>query len=175
MDNPDLNFLHIGLITVLIKSPNHELQGFLAINLVVSGLSFRPYQLCTEFISLLNNSWSYMKMLIKVEEAAQFLLSIILFAQLQFVWWVYPALLFIPDLSMLGYLANFRVGAFTYNLFHHKAIAIAIGSAGLFIQNNDLMLVGILLYGHSSMDRMLGYGLKQDKGFKFTHLGEIGA
>ena len=92
-----------------------------------------------------------------------------------FVWWVYPALLFLPDLSMLGYLINLKVGAFTYNLFHHKAIAIAIGSAGLFVHNNDLMLIGILLYGHSSMDRMLGYGLKHNNGFKFTHLGEIGA
>jgi hypothetical protein len=116
-----------------------------------------------------------MRVLIKVEEAAQFILTIILFTKLPFVWWVYPALLFLPDLSMLGYLTNSKVGAFTYNLFHHKAIAVAIGSAGLFMQNNNLMLVAIVLYGHSSMDRMLGYGLKHDKGFKFTHLGEIGA
>jgi hypothetical protein len=116
-----------------------------------------------------------MKSLIKVEEAAQFALSIILFARLPFAWWVYPALLFLPDLSMLGYLVNARVGALTYNLFHHKLIAIAIGCTGLFLQNNDFMLAGILLFGHSSMDRMLGYGLKYDKGFKFTHLGEIGA
>ena len=116
-----------------------------------------------------------MKMLIKVEEAAQFALSIILFAKLPFAWWVYPTFLFLPDLSMLGYLINSRVGALTYNLFHHKSVAIAIGSAGLSIQNNDLILAGIVLFGHSSMDRMLGYGLKYDKGFKFTHLGEVGA
>ncbi|MEO6611453.1 MAG: DUF4260 family protein [Chitinophagaceae bacterium] len=28
--------------------------------------------------------------------------------------------------------------------------------------------------GHSSMDRMFGYGLKTNEGFKYTHLGMIG-
>ncbi|MCF0064640.1 DUF4260 domain-containing protein [Dyadobacter chenwenxiniae] len=116
-----------------------------------------------------------MKTLIKVEEGAQFVLSIILFSRLPFAWWVFPTFLFLPDLSMIGYLLNAKVGALTYNLVHHKAIAITVGVAGLLIQNNDLMFAGILLFGHSSLDRMLGYGLKYDKGFKFTHLGEMGA
>jgi hypothetical protein len=33
---------------------------------------------------------------------------------------------------------------------------------------------GLILFSHSAMDRMLGYGLKYESGFKFTHLGEIG-
>ena len=37
-----------------------------------------------------------------------------------------------------------------------------------------VQLVGIILFSHSAMDRAMGYGLKFDKGFKFTHLGEIG-
>jgi len=35
-------------------------------------------------------------------------------------------------------------------------------------------LIGIILFSHASMDRIMGYGLKYDKGFKYTHLGEIG-
>lgn len=116
-----------------------------------------------------------MKTLIKLEEAAQFALSIILFAKLPFVWWVYPALLLVPDVSMLGYLINAKVGAFSYNLFHHKALAIAVGVAGLVLQINELALAGTLLFGHSSMDRMVGYGLKYATGFTDTHLGEAGA
>ena len=115
-----------------------------------------------------------MKTLIKVEEAAQFALSIILFARLPFAWWVYPALFLLPDLSMLGYTINARVGAFTYNLAHHKATAIVVGVIGLFLANNYWLLAGIILFGHSSLDRVFGYGLKYNKGFKFTHLGEIG-
>ena len=114
-----------------------------------------------------------MKTLIKVEEAAQFALSIILFTKLPFAWWLYPVLLLVPDLSMVGYTVGTKAGAFTYNLFHHKAAAIVVGTAGLFLANNYLILAGILLFGHSSLDRMLGYGLKYSQGFKFTHLGEI--
>lgn len=115
-----------------------------------------------------------MKTLIKLEEAAQFALTIVLFAKLPFAWWLYPALLLLPDLSMIGYAINAKTGAFTYNLVHHKATAIIVGIAGLFLADNYLLLAGLVLFGHSSMDRMLGYGLKYAKGFKFTHLGEIG-
>ena len=116
-----------------------------------------------------------MKTLLKVEEAAQFVLSIVLFAKLPFVWWIYPALLLLPDLSMLGYAFNVKTGAFTYNLLHHKAVAIIVGVIGLFLANDYWVLAGILLFGHSSMDRMFGYGLKYTRGFKYTHLGEVGA
>jgi hypothetical protein len=115
-----------------------------------------------------------MKTLIKLEEAAQFALSIILFSQLPFAWWTFPVLLLLPDLSMLGYLISAKAGGFTYNLVHHKALAIILGVAGLFLQHNELILAGTLLFGHSSMDRMMGYGLKYDQGFSYTHLGEVG-
>jgi len=115
-----------------------------------------------------------MKTLLKIEETAEFALSIILFSKLPFTWWLYPALFLLPDLSMIGYLINDRVGALTYNIFHHKALAVSVGVIGLFLYNDYLMLAGILLFGHSSMDRMMGYGLKYDKGFKYTHLGEVG-
>lgn len=116
-----------------------------------------------------------MKTLVKVEEAAQFALSIIIFTKLPFVWWVYPALFLLPDLSMIGYTINPKAGAFTYNLVHHKALAIVVGVVGLLLTNDYWLLAGVLLYGHSSMDRMFGYGLKYAKGFKFTHLGKVGA
>jgi hypothetical protein len=36
------------------------------------------------------------------------------------------------------------------------------------------MLAGIILFAHSSMDRLFGYGLKYFTGFSDTHLGKIG-
>ncbi|MGI9550678.1 MAG: DUF4260 domain-containing protein, partial [Aurantibacter sp.] len=79
-----------------------------------------------------------------------------------------------PDISMLGYILGNKVGAFTYNLFHHKGLAITIYLLGIYLSLPLLQLVGILLFSHASMDRIFGYGLKYDKGFKYTHLGEIG-
>ena len=115
-----------------------------------------------------------MKNLLKVEEAAQWLLSILLFSRLDYAWWVYPTLILLPDLSMIGYAFNPRLGAMSYNFFHHKALGIVVGTVGLFLGNSALLLTGIILFGHAAMDRMLGYGLKYPTDFKHTHLGTIG-
>ena len=92
-------------------------------------------------------------------------------------WWIFLLLLLGPDISMLGYLAGNRVGAICYNLFHHKGIAIILIIAGIQLgsyQSDILSISGVVLFGHASMDRMFGYGLKYFQGFKFTHLGNLG-
>jgi hypothetical protein len=115
-----------------------------------------------------------MKTLLKLEELALFLGCIYLFSHLQFAWWWFPALLLLPDLSMIGYVINPAVGAFSYNAVHHKAVAIIIGLWGLVTGSQMLMLAGIILLAHSAMDRTLGYGLKYPDSFKHTSLGSIG-
>jgi hypothetical protein len=112
-----------------------------------------------------------MKSLLKLEEIAQLLLAVLVFAHLPYAWWVLPATFLLPDLSMLGYLAGPRVGAAGYNLLHHKALAIAVGVAGWALGYPVLMLAGTVLLFHSAFDRMLGYGLKYSTGFHDTHLG----
>ncbi|MFC5408755.1 DUF4260 domain-containing protein [Larkinella bovis] len=115
-----------------------------------------------------------MKTLLKLEEIAQFLLALVLFNQLPFAWWWFPALLLVPDVSMLGYLINSKIGAYAYNFFHHKAVAILAGATGFLLGNPVLLLMGVMLFAHSALDRMLGYGLKFTTGFQDTHLGRIG-
>ena len=115
-----------------------------------------------------------MKNLLKLEELAEMLTATIVFAHLPYAWWWLPALFLVPDLSMLGYLASPRVGAFAYNLLHHKALALGLGVAGWLLGQPLLLLAGTVLLFHSALDRMLGYGLKYSTGFKDTHLGTIG-
>lgn len=112
-----------------------------------------------------------MKNIIKLEEAAMFGLSIYLFSFTDFTWWWYLALILTPDIGMLGYIAGAKTGAFLYNLFHHKAIAIVILCLSWYFSSEWGMLAGIILFGHSSLDRMLGYGLKYNDSFQHTHLG----
>lgn len=112
--------------------------------------------------------------ILKIEELAMLMGGIFAFSLLNFEWWWFLALFFVPDLGMLGYVYGNKTGAAIYNLWHHKGLAIAIGIAGIFLSDEILQLTGIILFSHASFDRMLGYGLKYDKGFKFTHLGEIG-
>ena len=115
-----------------------------------------------------------MNFTLKIEEVTMMLLAIWSFSLLNFSWWWFVGLFLVPDIGMLGYVINDKIGAITYNLFHHKGIAVVIGLIGIFIDSEWLQLAGIILFAHSSFDRILGYGLKYEKGFKFTHLGEIG-
>jgi len=126
-----------------------------------------------------------MKTLLKLEEAAQFLACLLLLVMNGVPWWAYLLLVLGPDIGMLGYLVNTRVGAVTYNLFHHKGIALLVAAAALgsdFMTlalatadiSQVLLLTAIILYGHASMDRMFGYGLKFGDHFQHTHLGWIG-
>lgn len=115
-----------------------------------------------------------MKTLIKLEEAAKLIASWCLTLQLGFHWWSFLLWLIAPDISILAYAVNTRVGAAAYNLFHHQGLAILVGLAGLFLQNTGLQFAGLILFGHSSLDRIMGYGLKYGDDFKHTHLGWIG-
>ena len=115
-----------------------------------------------------------MNNLLKLEELGQFLLAILLFSQLEYAWWVFPACLLLPDLSMIGYLVNPKAGAWLYNFFHHKLVAAIVIFLGVWLNNAPLTLAGVILFGHSAMDRTFGYGLKFNDNFKHTHLGWIG-
>ncbi|MGV9012871.1 MAG: DUF4260 domain-containing protein [Flavobacteriales bacterium] len=126
-----------------------------------------------------------MKNLLKLEELAQLLICIVVLALNDMPWWAYLLLALGPDISMLGYLAGPRTGAFTYNVFHHKGLALVVAGLGLAsvelsleygtpLIGHPLIMASIILYGHSSMDRVFGYGLKFGDSFQHTHLGRIG-
>lgn len=115
-----------------------------------------------------------MTTLIKIEEVILFLLGIYLFSLLHYSWWWFVGLILAPDIGMLGYIFGNRMGAIGYNLFHHKGLAIAIYLIGIYLSLPLCQLIGIILFSHASLDRIFGYGLKYNKGFKYTHLGEIG-
>jgi Domain of unknown function (DUF4260) len=115
-----------------------------------------------------------MKNLIKLEEAAMFLLSIVLISRLPYAWYWWLVWIMAPDLSAIGYLGGNRVGAICYNVVHHKGVAILLYLTGLFMSHPALEYAGMILFGHSSMDRGMGYGLKYFSGFQDTHLGRIG-
>lgn len=115
-----------------------------------------------------------MKNSIKVEEALLFLFSIFLFRELDFSWWYYLVFFLAPDLSMLGYLVNTKIGAISYNFFHHKGVAIAVYIGGVLLEVQVIQFIGLILLGHASLDRIFGYGLKYYDSFNRTHLGMVG-
>ena len=115
-----------------------------------------------------------MKKLLSLEELAQFALVIFLFNQTSYAWWWFLVLILTPDLSMLGYLAGPKSGAVVYNFFHHKALGVVLFVLGVYLGHEVLEVGGIILFAHAAMDRVFGYGLKHETGFKDTHMGRIG-
>jgi hypothetical protein len=110
---------------------------------------------------------------LRLEGLAYFLTSILLFIEFQGAWGVYLLFILEPDLSMLGYLANTRTGALTYNLVHNSVLPIALIFAGYFLKSDVPSFAGIILLGHIGADRLLGFGLKYPTAFKDTHLQRV--
>jgi len=115
-----------------------------------------------------------MKLTLKLEELAMLGLGIYLFSLLNYPWWLFAVFFLAPDIGMLGYLVNNKTGAVTYNFFHLKSLAIVLYLAGIYFTIPEIMFAGIIVFSHSSFDRLLGYGLKYSDSFKNTHLGPIG-
>ncbi len=115
-----------------------------------------------------------MKRTIQVEELLMFILGVYLFRQTGYSWWWFFGLFLVPDIGMTGYLWGSRTGAVTYNLLHHKGIAIGLFLLGVFLRSQPLQMAGAICFAHSGFDRMLGYGLKYGNSFNNTHLGLIG-
>jgi hypothetical protein len=89
-------------------------------------------------------------------------------------WSLFAMLFLLPDLAMVGYLLNARVGARSYNVSHtylSAALPVLIGRIGGW---PILSLISLIWCAHIGFDRLLGYGLKYSHGFGATHLGRIG-
>ena len=114
-------------------------------------------------------------MILRIEGAALFLIAVVLFAGSKTNWWVFAALILVPDLSFLAYLAGPRIGAALYNAFHTTTGPIVIALSDLALGTTLGVPVALIWSAHIGADRMLGYGLKYERGFGFTHLGCVGA
>ena len=115
-----------------------------------------------------------MKSLTRLEELFLGVFSFYLFLSLHYAWWWFFLLLLAPDLSMVGYALNSRLGAITYDIVHHRAVSVILFILGNLLGVQWLQAAALILLGHSSLDRVLGYGLKYVDSFQHTHLGMIG-
>lgn len=84
--------------------------------------------------------------------------------------WLLVVLALAPDLSMVGYLAGPQVGSLTYNTVHTYTLPLVLGAFGFWTDARLVLLIALIWAGHIGADRLFGYGLKFDSGFKNTHL-----
>jgi hypothetical protein len=115
-----------------------------------------------------------LRLLLRLEGLALFAGAVALYATSDHSWLLFAALILAPDLGFAAYLAGPRVGAFCYNLVHTTIGPIALWVAGSIFTSPVSFAVALIWLAHIGIDRALGYGLKYDTGFGFTHLGRIG-
>ena len=112
--------------------------------------------------------------LLRLEGLALFAGAIALYAASDHSWLLFAVLLLVPDVSFAAYLGGPRVGALCYNLVHTTIGPIALWVVGSIVASPVSFAVALIWLAHIGIDRALGYGLKYDAGFGFTHLGRIG-
>jgi hypothetical protein len=112
--------------------------------------------------------------LLRLEGLAAFAAGIALFLANGGPWLALIPLLLVPDISMLGYVRDPRLGALLYNLVHNWALGLAVLGLGFWTGQGWVVLAGAVLVAHVGMDRLAGYGLKLPTSFHETHLGRIG-
>lgn len=112
--------------------------------------------------------------LLRLEGLCVLIVCSFAYAQFGGGWGVFFAYFLLPDLSMLGYLAGPRTGAWAYNASHSYLGPLAC--LGLVLASSSQMswIVALIWGAHIGFDRALGYGLKYEVGFCHTHLGLIG-
>lgn len=86
-------------------------------------------------------------------------------------WWLFAGLFFLPDVSMLGYCFNRRIGARVYNFGHSYLGPCALLGLGLTANAAVTQALALIWIAHIGFDRAVGYGLKYPSHFTDTHLG----
>lgn len=112
--------------------------------------------------------------LLRLEGLALAVACMVFYSYFEGSWWMFAILLLAPDLSFLGYLGGPRTGAAAYNIAHAAILPMLLGIVAMVTSSALAMHLSLIWCAHIGFDRALGYGLKYDAGFSFTHLGRIG-
>jgi signal transduction histidine kinase len=116
-----------------------------------------------------------MKNVIKLEALGLFILfTAVYFHLYPGTWGFYLALFFVPDVSFILFLITKKLGAISYNIFHHQGILVLLFLLGYYVKDDAVMKIGLIFLAHSTFDRVAGYGLKYFDSFDHTHLGWVG-
>jgi hypothetical protein len=118
-------------------------------------------------------SISVPRLLLSLEGFAVLAAAIAFYAMQGFNGWVFVLLLLVPDISMVAYLINPKVGAGVYNLVHFYGLPILLAALSLTSGWVVGLQLALIWLAHIGMDRLFGYGYKYPTEFKDTHLGRV--
>ena len=112
-------------------------------------------------------------LLLRLEGAALFFCALFFYHSLKAGWILFVALFLWPDILMLGYLVNPKLGSRLYNLAHTEVLPAALAVSSFAQHRTSVLAFALIWLGHIGFDRALGYGLKYPTFFKDTHLQRV--
>ncbi len=118
-------------------------------------------------------SLSQPNLLLRLEGLTAFLAAVVLYAHQGGSIWLFLALILVPDVSMLGYIVNIRVGSIVYNAAHLYLVPLLLVAVALVFNIPGLLLIATIWFAHIGMDRVFGFGLKYATDFKDTHMQHV--
>ena len=113
------------------------------------------------------------RIFLHLEGVAILISALILYANQQFNWWGFTLFLLTPDLPMLLYPLNPRLGSIAYNLVHTIIFPLTLAIFSVFNDSNLGLQIALIWIAHIGMDRAFGYGFKYAGEFKQTHFSRI--
>jgi hypothetical protein len=111
------------------------------------------------------------QVLLRVEAATELTLAVMAYHSIGGTWLLFAALFLVPDISMVFYLVNPRIGAAVYNGGHTYIAPALLALSGVTLALPVLYKLALIWAAHIGFDRLLGYGLKYKTQFGATHLG----
>src|SRR5690349_5374089 len=92
------------------------------------------------------------RMLLQSEGLTLFVTAIVLYAHVRGSGLLFGLLLFVPDVAMIGYLANPRLGSITYNAVHTLTLPMGLGLLALALNWEAGSLLALIWLAHIGMD-----------------------
>jgi len=114
-----------------------------------------------------------LRKIISIEYILAFIITASFYGHLNFPWLYFIVFLWFPDITMVGYLINTKIGALFYNMGHSFVLPAMLMVIGLLTTTSIPLMAALIWLAHIFLDRALGYGLKYDDAFKKTHLQQI--
>lgn len=112
------------------------------------------------------------KVIIQLENFLLLLLCLVFYFQSTYSTILLVILFFVPDIAIIAYLINTKIGKYIYNLFHSYNIPFFLLGISLFVNTSLLTAISLIWIAHIALDRTLGMGLKEEQ-FKKTHLQKL--
>ena len=113
------------------------------------------------------------KWLLRIEGLVVLIVSVVVYRELSYSWGKFALLFFVPDIFMVGYLVDTKIGAVVYNFGHTYVAPILFLLLVYILKLSSLYFITLIWVAHIGFDRLLGYGLKYPTAFKDTHLGKV--